>query len=136
MPKIITTKRSPTSKERGMIELAAKQAAISEFPTFRHGAVLVKGGAVLSLGVNKNQFHLNYWSEYNGYDLDRDGVGDVEYQPVKLFSYITDKTPESIILIRSLFIDIINFSEKVSPIFISEKIKDKSPSIKIINDIL
>ena len=50
--------------------------------------------------VNKNQFHLNYWSEYNGYDLDRDGVGDVEYQPVKLFSYITDKTPESIILIR------------------------------------
>ena len=40
-----------------MMELAAKQAANSNFPVFRHGAVLVKGGSVLSLGVNKNQFH-------------------------------------------------------------------------------
>ena len=57
MPKIITTKRKPTSREKGMMELAAKQANGSEFPVFRHGAVLVKGGSVLSLGVNKNQFH-------------------------------------------------------------------------------
>lgn len=50
-------KRKPTIREKRMMELAAKQAAFSEFPTFRHGAVLVRGGAVLSLGVNKNQFH-------------------------------------------------------------------------------
>ncbi len=83
--------------------------------------------------INENKFHSNYWSEYNGYDLDKDGIGDISYQPVKLFSYITQQTPESIILLRSLFIDLVNFSEKVSPLFISEKIKDHSPQIKMVN---
>jgi len=54
--KITTTKRAPTSRERRMLGLAAKQANTSNFPVFRHGAVLAKGSKVLSLGVNKNQF--------------------------------------------------------------------------------
>jgi nitrous oxidase accessory protein len=62
--------------------------------------------------MNDNVFRDNYWSGYTGYDLDKDGIGDVPYRPVKLFSYIVNKTPETIILMRSLFIDIIDFSEK------------------------
>lgn len=64
MPKTITTTtktssihRKPTSRERRMLKLAAKQASNSEFPTFKHGAVLAKGASILNLGVNKNQFH-------------------------------------------------------------------------------
>ncbi len=77
--------------------------------------------------MNDNSFQSNYWSEYNGYDLDKDGKGDVPYRPVKLFSYIVSQTPESIILMRSLFVDIINFSEKVSPIFTPDNLVDDSP---------
>ena len=80
--------------------------------------------------VNDNLFINNYWSNYTGYDLDKDGVGDVPYRPVKLFSYIVNRTPETIILLRSLFIDIIDFSEKVSPVFTPDKLMDESPKMK------
>lgn len=80
--------------------------------------------------MNDNTFNGNYWSDYTGYDLDKDGVGDVPYRPVKLFSYIVNKTPETIILLRSLFIDIMNFSERVSPVFTPDNLIDQSPSMK------
>ncbi|MEQ9468038.1 MAG: nitrous oxide reductase family maturation protein NosD [Ekhidna sp.] len=79
--------------------------------------------------LNDNVFSGNYWSDYSGYDLDKDGVGDVPYRPVKLFSYIANKTPETIVLMRSLFVDIINFSEKVSPVFTPDALVDHSPSM-------
>jgi nitrous oxidase accessory protein len=80
--------------------------------------------------INDNVFKQNYWSGYTGYDLNKDGIGDVPYRPVKLFSYIVNKTPETIILMRSLFIDIIDFSEKVSPVFTPDNLLDESPQMK------
>jgi len=84
--------------------------------------------------VNDNKFENNYWSEYTGYDLDNDGVGDVPYRPVKLFSYIVNRTPEALVLLRSLFVDIINFSEKVSPVFTPDNLMDANPIMNRIND--
>ena len=84
--------------------------------------------------INDNQFDNNYWSEYTGYDLDKDGIGDVPYRPVKLFSYIVNKSPEALVLLRSLFVDIINFSEKVSPVFTPNDLRDENPLMKKIND--
>lgn len=79
--------------------------------------------------INDNVFKDNYWSNYTGYDLDKDGVGDVPFRPVKLFSYVVNKTPETIILMRSLFIDIIDFSEKVSPVFTPDNLQDLTPKM-------
>lgn len=79
--------------------------------------------------LNDNVFKDNYWSNYTGYDLDKDGVGDVPFRPVKLFSYVVNKTPETIILMRSLFIDIIDFSEKVSPVFTPDNLQDLTPKM-------
>lgn len=80
--------------------------------------------------INDNLFEGNYWSKYSGYDLDKDGIGDIPYRPVKLFSYIVNRTPETIVLLRSLFIDIIDFSEKVSPVFTPDKLLDNKPLMK------
>lgn len=80
--------------------------------------------------LNDNKFEANYWSEYVGYDLDKNGIGDVPYRPVKLFSYIVNKTPETLVLLRSLFVDLINFSEKVSPVFTPDNLVDNKPLIK------
>lgn len=80
--------------------------------------------------LNDNRFENNYWSNYTGYDLDKNGIGDVPYRPVKLFSYVVNRTPESIILMRSLFTDIINFSEKVSPVFTPDNLLDAKPLMK------
>jgi len=84
--------------------------------------------------INSNLFEGNYWSEYAGYDLDRDGIGDIPYRPVKLFSYIVHNTPETIVLLRSMFVDIINFSEKVSPVFTPDDLIDSNPLMKRIYD--
>nr|AWJ66185.1 nitrous oxide reductase maturation protein [uncultured bacterium] len=80
--------------------------------------------------LNDNVFEQNYWSSYTGYDLDKNGIGDVPYRPVKLFSYIVNRTPETIVLLRSLFMDIIDFSEKVSPVFTPDNLVDASPLMK------
>lgn len=84
--------------------------------------------------INGNIFDKNYWSEYTGYDLNKDNIGDIPYRPVKLFSYIVNRTPETIILLRSLFVDLINFSEKVSPVFTPDNLKDFNPLMKPVND--
>lgn len=80
--------------------------------------------------LNENVFQQNYWSGYSGYDLNRDGIGDVPHRPVKLFSYLVNKSPEAIVMLRSLFIDIIDFSEKVSPIFTPAELIDANPKTK------
>jgi nitrous oxidase accessory protein len=85
---------------------------------------------VISSSLNSNSIHHNYWSNYSGYDLDKDDIGDVPYYPVKLFYYIIDQTPEAIVLMRSLFVDIINFAERVSPIFTPKDIFDNAPLMK------
>ena len=80
--------------------------------------------------INENEFTGNYWSDYTGYDLNKDGIGDVEYRPVKLFSYLVNQTPEAIILLRSMFIGLLDFSEKVSPIFTPKELIDSKPQMK------
>ncbi|WP_439649301.1 nitrous oxide reductase family maturation protein NosD [Lentiprolixibacter aurantiacus] len=82
--------------------------------------------------VNDNSFEGNYWSSYSGYDLDKNGVGDVPHRPVKLFSYIVNRTPETLILLRSLFMDLIDFSERVSPVFTPDNLVDSQPQMRLI----
>lgn len=74
-----------------------------------------------------NMYDGNYWSSYIGYDLNHDDVADVPYYPVKLYSYILEQSPEAIVLMRSLFVDIINFSEKVTPVFTPKTVVDRRP---------
>ncbi|MCB0561474.1 MAG: nitrous oxide reductase family maturation protein NosD [Lewinellaceae bacterium] len=87
----------------------------------------------LNSAPNNNSFDGNYWSDYNGYDLGRDGVGDVPYQPVKLFNYVVNRTPEAMVLLRSLFVDLLNFSEKVSPVLTPANVADNAPLMQKLN---
>lgn len=80
---------------------------------------------------NDNVFVQNYWSSYTGYDLDKDGLGDVPHRPVKLFSYLLEKSPESIVLLRSIFAELLELAEKVTPVLTPEFIMDESPSMKL-----
>lgn len=80
--------------------------------------------------LNDNTFHGNFWDSYSGYDLDKNGVGDIPHRPVKLFSYVVNRTPESIVLLRSLFVDLVNYSEKVSPVFTPTDLIDNKPLMR------
>ncbi len=79
--------------------------------------------------LHSNSIRDNYWSDYTGYDLDKDGTGDVPFYPVNLFSYILNQVPESVVLLRSMFVSIINLSERVSPIFTPKEVLDPSPKM-------
>lgn len=83
---------------------------------------------------NFNLFRGNYWEEYTGYDLNNDGVGDVPYRPVKLFTYIIAQSPTSLILMRSSFIDLLNLAEKVTPVLTPESLIDQQPQMRKVND--
>ena len=87
----------------------------------------------LNSAPNNNSFDGNYWSDYNGYDLGRDGTGDVPYHPVKLFNYVVNRTPEAMVLLRSLFVDLLNFSEKVSPVLTPANVADNAPLMQKLN---
>ncbi|HET6463101.1 MAG TPA: nitrous oxide reductase family maturation protein NosD, partial [Candidatus Krumholzibacteria bacterium] len=76
---------------------------------------------------NFNTFDSNYWSTYRGYDLDRNGVGDVPFHPVRLFSLLVEKTPPASILLGSLFVNIIDVTERVMPVFTPEALVDRNP---------
>ncbi|MGK7371025.1 MAG: nitrous oxide reductase family maturation protein NosD [Candidatus Halalkalibacterium sp. M3_1C_030] len=78
---------------------------------------------------NFNIFNKNYWSQYSGYDLDRDGVGDVPYRPVRLFSIIIEKQPEVLVLMRSLLIGILDTAERIMPVLTPEELVDKKPQM-------
>ncbi|MFA3784005.1 nitrous oxide reductase family maturation protein NosD [Melioribacteraceae bacterium 4301-Me] len=80
--------------------------------------------------TNFNEFDYNYWSDYSGYDLNKDGIGDVPYHPVKLFSIIVEKNRPALILLRSFFISILDFAEKIFPTITPETLIDKNPLMK------
>lgn len=81
---------------------------------------------------NFNYFDNNYWSDYSGYDLNNDGIGDIPHHPVKLFSLLVEKNPSIIIFLHSFFVDLINSAERVFPVLIPETLIDNNPRIKII----
>lgn len=85
---------------------------------------------ITNTSTNHNYYNGNYWSEYTGYDLNKDRVGDIPYKPVKLFSVVSGNVPASIILLRSFFVELLNFSEKVVPSITPKNLEDAEPLMK------
>ena len=83
-----------------------------------------------SLALNK--FYNNYWDKYEGYDLNRDGIGDVPYHPVSMYSMIVEQDPNSLILLRSFMVSLLDKAEKAIPSLASENLVDDKPMIKSI----
>jgi nitrous oxidase accessory protein len=79
---------------------------------------------------NSNAFDGNYWSRYQGYDLDRDGIGDVPHRPVHLFSLLVERDPAGLVLLRSFFVDLIDAAERIVPIYTPPGLLDKRPLIR------
>lgn len=82
---------------------------------------------------NFNTFENNYWSQYEGYDLDRDGIGDVPHRPVRLFSIMVQRQPQTLVLLHSLIIDILDMAERLMPSLTPETLVDSKPKMKAIS---
>ncbi|TKK68581.1 nitrous oxide reductase family maturation protein NosD [Ilyomonas limi] len=80
--------------------------------------------------ISLNEFKNNYWDKYEGYDLNRDGIGDVPYRPISLYSMIVEQNPPAMMLFRSFIVTLLDKTEKVIPAIIPENLKDNYPSMK------
>ena len=77
-----------------------------------------------------NKFHSNFWDRYDGYDLNKDHLGDVPYRPVSMYALIVEKNPPAMILFRSLMASLLDKTEKILPSLTPEDLKDDHPFMK------
>jgi nitrous oxidase accessory protein len=77
-----------------------------------------------------NTFNGNYWDKYEGYDLNRDRIGDIPYHPISLYSMIVEKNPPAMVLFRSIIVDLIDKSERVIPSLTPDNLVDNKPLMK------
>lgn len=77
-----------------------------------------------------NKFYNNYWDKYEGYDRNKDGFGDVPYHPVSMYSMIVEQNPNSLILLRSFMVSLLDKAEKAIPSLTPENLTDDKPMIK------
>ena len=77
-----------------------------------------------------NKFNNNYWDKYEGYDRNKDGVGDVPYHPVSMYSMIVEQNPNSLLLLRSFMVSLLDKAEKAIPTLTPENLTDDKPMIK------
>lgn len=77
-----------------------------------------------------NTFKNNYWDKYEGYDLDKDKIGDIPYRPVSMYSMIIEKNPPAMMLFRSFITTLLDKTEKLLPSLTPENLKDEYPLMK------
>ncbi len=74
-----------------------------------------------------NDFRNNYWDKYEGYDLNRDGIGDVPFHPLSLYSVLVEKNPSVMLLFKTFLVDMLDRMEKVIPSLTPENFVDEHP---------
>ena len=72
-------------------------------------------------------FQGNSWDRYTGYDLDRDGYGDVPFAPVRLFAFVVQQNEPALILLRSFFVSLLDAAERVAPVLTPATLLDRRP---------
>ncbi len=80
--------------------------------------------------TTRSSFDHNYWDHYRGYDLNRDGVGDVPFAPVRLFSLVVQRNPPSLLLLRSLTVNLLDLAERVLPVLTPATLVDPTPLMR------
>jgi len=75
----------------------------------------------------------NYWDRYGGYDRDRDGVGDVPFRPVRLFSLVVEQNEPALLLQRSLLVSLLDLAEEVLPVLTPGGLTDAAPSFHAVS---
>jgi nitrous oxidase accessory protein len=77
-----------------------------------------------------NTFNNNYWDKYDGYDINKDGFGDVPYHPTSMYAMVIEQNPNSVILLRSFMVTLLEKAEKAIPSLTPELLRDDKPKMK------
>lgn len=80
--------------------------------------------------ISLNKFYNNYWDKYDGYDINKDGIGDIPYHPVSMYSMIVEQNPYALMLFRSFTVQLLDKAEKAIPSLTPENLTDEKPMMK------
>lgn len=80
-------------------------------------------------GWTRNVFAGNYWSLYRGIDMNRDGIGDSPYRPVRLSAVWVQSVDGASLLLHSFFLALVDQAEAVIPSITPVDIVDERPLI-------
>lgn len=101
--------------------------------TFKENNFLNNSFDIASNGsLDQNTFQHNFWDKYEGYDINKDGIGDIPFRPVSMFSMLVERYPTLMILFRSFLVSLLDKTEKIIPTITPIDLIDKSPRIKVI----
>jgi nitrous oxidase accessory protein len=75
-------------------------------------------------------FRGNYWDRYRGWDLDRDGIGDIPHYPVRLFGMLVERSEVTMLLDRSLVVRLVDAAERAAPALTPRELKDPAPLMR------
>lgn len=75
----------------------------------------------------------NFWDSYRGYDLNRDGFGDVPHAPVRLFALLVERSPTAMLMLRSLLVELLDLAERMIPTLTPATLVDARPRLTPVN---
>jgi nitrous oxidase accessory protein len=91
-------------------------------------------GNTFDVGTNGslvlNKFNYNYWDKYEGYDNNKNKIGDIPYRPISMYSMIIEKYPAAMMLFRSFITSLMDKTEKIIPSITPENLKDDYPLMR------
>lgn len=76
-------------------------------------------------------FDGNWWDAYRGYDLDKDGVGDIPFRPVRLFALVVEQHPTALMLLHAPLVTVLDAAERVFPVLTPEAVVDLHPLMRM-----
>jgi len=89
--------------------------------------VTVSGGG----SANRNEWLGNYWDDYEGFDIDKDGTGDTPYELYAYADRLWMDVPSAQFFMGSIFLEVIDFLERLAPFSEPELlVRDQSPQLK------
>lgn len=110
---------------------AAKVQASCDDNNFYHNNFFGNSFDIATNGTKTlNRFYKNYWDKYDGYDMNKDGIGDIPYHPVSMYSMIVEQNPNSLMLLRSFMVSLLDKAEKAIPSLTPENLVDNQPLLK------
>lgn len=109
---------------------ALKVQASCDDNTFHHNNFFGNSFDVATNGTKTlNKFYNNYWDKYDGYDINKDGIGDVPYHPVSMYAMVVEQNPTTLVLMRSFIVSLLDKAEKAIPSLTPENLVDNKPVI-------
>ncbi len=74
----------------------------------------------------------NFWSDYDGYDLDEDGIGDVPHKVQNVFEYLEGNYPRLRLYLNSPAAQALATAERTFPVFKGSSEADPAPLVQAV----